>query len=291
LVAGALGTIAFPIWMRRTREPLVPLGLFRSRNFTVTNLSTFVIYGALYVSFTFQGLFLIGTMGYTEPAAGLAGLPSILLLTFFSTRFGRLAARYGPRIFMAIGPALMGLGLLWFLRIPAGSEPWTLGSGQGSFLPPADYFADVFPAMVVFGVGLMMMVAPLTTALMTSVPERNSGVASAINNAISRVGAPLVGALIFVAVASSFYGSVQERAPEAARNEDFKTRVAPLNPPPPDAGPGLQTVIREASTEAFRLAMAVASALLLAGAAVNAVGINNQIATPEPGPDPVPAPG
>jgi hypothetical protein len=140
---------------------------------------------------------MIGTLGYNEQAAGIAGLPSTLFLVLFSSRFGRLAARYGPRLFMSLGPAVMALGLLWLARIPADSQGWVLGGGRSaSILPPADYFTDLLPGLVVFGMGLSIMVAPLTTALMTSVPARNSGVASAINNAISRVGSPLVNALI-----------------------------------------------------------------------------------------------
>ena len=151
-------------------------------------------------------MFLIGTLGYNEQAAGIAGIPSSLLLVLFSTRFGTLAARHGPRLFMTAGPAIMALGLLWFVRIPSTSEGWVFGRRAGSrSCRPADYFIDMLPALLVFGAGLTIMVAPLTTALMTSVPESNAGVASAINNAISRVGSPLVTAVIFVAVASSFY--------------------------------------------------------------------------------------
>ena len=119
----------------------------------MTNLSTLVIYGALYVSFTFQGLFLIGVLGYNEQAAGIAGIPSSLLLVLFSTRFGRLAARHGPRLFMTAGPAIMALGLLWFVRIPSTSEGWVFGQAGGSILPPGDYFIDILPALLVFGAG------------------------------------------------------------------------------------------------------------------------------------------
>ena len=277
LAVGAAATVLFPIMMVKRRDPLVPPTLFRSRNFTVTNISTFVIYGALYVFLTFQGLFLIGTLGYNEPAAGIAGLPATLLLALFSTRFGKLAARHGPRLFMAIGPLIMAIGLLYFLRFPADSQPWVLGTGEGeSILPPAGYFIDVLPGLLVFGIGLMIMVAPLTTALMTSVPRHNSGVASAINNAISRVGAPLVGALIFVAVASSFYGAIAERIPAApVDSPSFRQNVSPLNPPPEQARPELTSAVRGASTDAFHLSMAVAAGLMLAGAAVNGFGIRN----------------
>jgi EmrB/QacA subfamily drug resistance transporter len=277
LAMGALAAAALPVLILRRKDPLVPPSLFRSRNFTVANLATFVIYGALYVSFTFQGLFLIGTIGYNEPAAGLAGLPATLFIVVFSTRFGKLAARYGPRLFMALGPAVMGSGLLWLTRFPADSAPWIFGTGEGrSLIPPADYFVDVFPGMVVFGMGLMMLVAPLTTAVMTSVPRHNAGVASAINNAISRVGAPLVTALIFVAVVSTFYRAIQDRVPDVnTSTTEFRRTVAPLNPPRGRANPEIVSAAQEASTESFHLAMIVASGLLWLGAVVNALGIKN----------------
>ena len=277
LALGAAATVAFPIMMVKRDHPLVPPSLFRSRNFTVTNISTFVIYGALYVFITFQGLFLIGTLGYNEPAAGIAGLPATLFLVLFSARFGRLAARYGPRLFMAAGPAIMALGLLYLVRFPSDSEPWVFGAGAGqSLLPPGDYLVDLLPSLLIFGSGLMMMVAPLTTALMTSVPKHNSGVGSAINNAISRVGSPLVTALIFVAVVSSFYGAIQERVPSANTSSPaFRQEVAPLNPPEEGADPAVARAAREASTDSFHLAVLVAAGLMLVGAAVNAIGIRN----------------
>ncbi|HEY6566333.1 MAG TPA: MFS transporter [Actinomycetota bacterium] len=276
LVVGTIAAVAFPFMMLRRRDPLVPPRLFRSRNFTITNLSTLVIYGALYVSFTFEGIFLIGVLGYNEQAAGIAGIPSSVLLLVFSTRFGRLAARHGPRFFMAAGPAIMGLGLLWFVRIPSTSEAWVLSGQASTFLPPGDYFIDILPALVVFGAGLTMMVAPLTTALMTSVPESNAGVASAINNAISRVGSPLVTAVIFVAVASSFYSSVGRQVPEAnVDSAAFRRQVAPLNQPSGDVSPQIRTASRNASTDAFHLAVIVSAALLFAGAAINGFGIRN----------------
>jgi predicted MFS family arabinose efflux permease len=290
LAVGAAAAILFPILMTKRQHPLVPPSLFRSRNFTVTNIATFVIYGALYVSLSFQGLFLIGTLGYNEPAAGIAGLPAVLFLTFFSTRFGKLAARYGPRFFMAVGPFIMGLGLLYLIRFPADSRPWVLGTGAGeSVLPPGDYYVDLLPSLLIFGIGLMMMVAPLTTALMTSVPKHNSGVASAINNAISRVGAPLVGALIFVAVASSFYGAISEQVPSVdATSTRFRQEVSPLNVPA-EGDPALREAARTASTDAFHLSALVAAGLLFVGAGVNAIGIRNpkRVAVPAevpPGP-------
>ncbi len=194
LGVGAAATIIFPFLMKRSAHPLVPLDLFRSRNFTVTNLSTFVIYGALAVTFYYLTLFLQGTLGYTAAAVGLAFIPGVLFLVFFSSRFGALGARYGPRWFMAVGPVIMALGVLWMLRVPAESQGWVFRSDPpATFLPPRSYFIDFLPGLLIFGIGIMVMVAPLTTTVMTSVPERHAGIASAINNAVSEVGPQLVG--------------------------------------------------------------------------------------------------
>jgi EmrB/QacA subfamily drug resistance transporter len=277
LAVGALAAIALPFMMTHRRDPLVPPKLFRSRNFTITNISTLVIYGALYVGLTFQGIFMIGTLGYNEQAAGVAGIPGTLFLVLLSTRFGKLAAKRGPRLFMTLGPAVMAVGILWLARLPADSRPWVLGTGPGaSILPPSSYLIDLLPSLLVFGFGLSMMVAPLTTALMTSVPATNSGVASAVNNAISRVGSPLVNAVIFVAVASSFYSAIGRAVPSAdVHSAQFRSQVAPLNQPTGDVSPQIRVAAKDASTDAFHLAMLVSAGLLVAGAAVNGVGIRN----------------
>ncbi|HEX2267530.1 MAG TPA: MFS transporter, partial [Actinomycetota bacterium] len=270
LAVGLGATVVFPILMARSSHPLVPLELFRSRNFTVTNVSTLLIYGALYTNLQFASIFLVGTVGYNEPAVAIATLPATVLLALFSTRFGKLAARYGPRIFMTVGPVVMALGLLWAARLPPDTAAWDFGTGRGQrLLPPAGYFVDLFPAFLVFGIGLTIMVAPLTTALMTSVPKHNSGVGSAINNAISRVGPQLAGALIFVAIAGSFYGSLADRVPGLdTSSQEVRNRISPLNRPAEQVSPQILRAVRESSTDSFHLAMAVAAALLLVGGAV-----------------------
>jgi hypothetical protein len=260
--------------MRTAKHPLIPLELFRSRNFTVTNISTLVIYGSLYVSFYYLGLFQQGTLGYTAAAAGAAGIPGSIFLILFSPRFGSLAARYGPRIFMAVGPLIMALGVLWFARVPSSSAAWKLEpNNPGSYVPPMSYLVDFLPGNVIFGIGIMIMVAPLTTALMTSVPVRHSGLGSAINNAISRVGPQLAGALIFVFLTATFYSFLAARG-LPVNDESFRNDVSPLNTPPDES---LVAVVREASTGSVHLAMLIGAALLLAGAIVNAVGIRNQV--------------
>jgi hypothetical protein len=182
---------------------------------------------------------------------------------------------------MSLGPAIMALGLLWLAQIPAHSQGWVLGGGRSSSIaPPADYFTDLLPGLVMFGIGLCIMVAPLTTALMTSVPARHSGVASAVNNAISRVGSPLVTAVIFVAVAASFSAPIGQRVSGVdTGSREFRNALAPLNQPSEDVSPQVRAAVQQASTEAFHLAMLVAAGLMAAGAAVNGVGIRN----PAPG--------
>jgi EmrB/QacA subfamily drug resistance transporter len=275
LAIGVAATIALPFWMRRAKHPLIPLELFRSRNFTVVNISTLLIYGSLYVTFYYLGLFQQGTLGYAAAAAGAAGIPGSLFLIFLSSRFGILASRYGPRIFMTLGPAIMAVGVLWFARVPATSTPWVLKpSDPSTYWPPVSYFTDFLPGSIIFGIGICMLVAPLTTALMRSVPVRNSGLGSAINNAISRVGPQLAGALIFVFLTATFYASLASRLTGVdVTSETFRKQVSPLNTP---ADPSLISVVRDASTSSFHLAMLIGAALLVAGAVVNAVGIRNE---------------
>ena len=277
LVIGAVATISLVPLMLWRRDVLVPPSLFRSRNFTVTHISTLLIYGALYVLSYFLAVYLQGTLGYTALASGLTSVPTGIALAFLSTTFGHLAGRYGPRRFMTIGPALMALGLLWYVRIPADSEPWLATfTDPGSLLPPGSFFIDVLPASVVFGLGIAMLVAPLTTALMTSVPVGNSGLASALNNAISRIGPLLATSVIFIAVSTAFFASLADLAPGVDVNSPgIRRQVSPLNPPDRDAPEGLKVAARGASTDAFRLAMLIAALLCAAGAAVNWAGIQD----------------
>jgi MFS family permease len=237
-----------------------------------------VVYGALYVSFIFQGLFLQNTLGYTALAAGAAGLPVGIMLALFSTPVGGLAGRYGPRRFLAAGPTLMALGSLWFARIPATSQPWLARiQDPASLLPTSGYLIDVLPGGLLFGAGLTLLVAPLTTAVMGSVPTRRAGLASAINNAVSRVGAPLISAVIFIAIVGSFYSGLEARVPGLdASQPEVRRAIPPLNPPAESVPDDQQAAARDASTDAFHLAMLVAALLLFTGAAVAAVGLRER---------------
>jgi EmrB/QacA subfamily drug resistance transporter len=275
LLVGAAATLSLVPLMTRRAHPLVPPFLFRSRNFTVTNVSTILIYGALYTYGQFQAIFLQGTLGYSALASGLITIPTSLFLIFLSTQMGTLAGRWGPRLFMTVGPALMALGVLWMARIPANSPAWQASvSRPASLVPPAQTFLDLLPALLVFGFGLSIMVAPLTTALMTSVPARNSGLASAINNAVSRIGPLLAGAVIFIGVTASFYGGLSSRLDIRTDTPAVREQFPPLNVPD-QASPSELAAARSASTDSFHLAMLIAAALCLGGAAANGVGIVN----------------
>jgi EmrB/QacA subfamily drug resistance transporter len=254
---GFLALIAFPILMRRPNA-LVSLDLFKSRAFAVINLSTFLIYGALYVQLVYSTLLLQGVLGYTALASSLAGLPISILLTVLSTRVGTLAGRIGPRIFLVVGP------IAW------AASP----ADPASLVPPASYFIDILPAILLFGVGISLVVAPLTSTLMSSVPTRNAGLGSAINNALSRVGQPLLGALIFIAVSATFFASLGSRVPGLdTSSSELRAQVAPLNPPKQGTAVAVAQASRDASVDAFHLAAIVTAGLLLGGAGVNYVGL------------------
>ena len=320
LAVGALATVAFPVLMARRPHPLVPLELFRSRNFSVTNVSTLLIYGALYVQGYYQPIFTQGVLGYSAAAAGAGQIPGFLFLVLFSTVSGSLAARYGPRRFMVVGPVLMAAGVLWLARIPAESAPLRLDPGGGigwlavlaaglvvarlalgreggvragglalgvvvglvGFVGAlgspgtAGYSRDLLPGQLVYGLGTAIMVAPLTTALMASVPVARSGLASAINNAVSRVGPQLAGAVIFVAITATFYATLAMLSPQLdVTSPAVRAAFPPLNRPLADVPPEVLRAALQASTEGFHLAMIIATGLLIAGAVVNALGIRD----------------
>src|SRR5205807_7035389 len=175
---------------------------------------------------------------------------------------------------MAVGPAIMAVGVLWYARMPASSTPWHLEpQNPATWAPPLSYVIDLLPAGIIFGLGLSLLVAPLTTALMRSIPAHRAGLGSAINNAISRVGPQLAGALIFLFITASFYSYIATRRSDINVNDPaFRKAVSPLNP---TSLLGMGDLARDASTAAFHLAMMVGAALLIVGAIVNAVGIQD----------------
>ena len=274
LAIGVLSLIAFPILMAKRPHPLVPLELFRDRTFAAINLATFFIYGALYISQSYQGLLMQGVLGYTATAAGAIGLPAGIMLTLLSTRVGTLAGRIGSRGFLVAGPLIMAAGLLWYVRLPTDSAAWqaTLGA-PSTLIPPVDVLIDVLPAVLLFGLGIALIVAPLTSTLMNSVPTTRSGLGSAINNSISRVGAPLIGALIFIAISATFYSVLGSLTGLDTSSSDIRQAFPPLNPPHADATALQLAAVRRASVDAFHQAMLVSAALLGVGGAVSYFGL------------------
>lgn len=274
---GAVALLAFPVLMVRRKHPLVPVRLFRERTFTTINVSTLLIYGALYASAGFQALFLQGVLGYTPLGAAIVGLPTGILLTLLSTRVGALAGRFGVRPFLVVGPLVMAGGALWWLTVGSASTAWAASlRDPATLVPPVDALVGPLAASIIYGVGLALLVAPLTTGLMSSVPVRNSGVASAINNALSRVGQPLVAAAVFIAVSGTFYATLAAAVPGMDPSAPEVRRFEALNPPPADSPPELQAAAKVASTDAYHVAVLVAAGLLLSGAAVNAIGLREE---------------
>jgi EmrB/QacA subfamily drug resistance transporter len=237
LAVGVLCFVLFLIHEARARHPMLDLGLFGIRNFAVANLTTFAAYAGLIGGLFFVALFLQQVAGYSAFEAGLATTPISVLLFVLSPRFGRLASGTGPRLPMTAGPIVGGLGLLLMLRVG----------------PDADYVADLLPAIVVFGIGLAATVAPLTATVLDSVEERRVGIASGINNGVSRVAGLLAIAVLGAVISAQFDASVGRE-------------IA--------SGP-LTTAAPAASTDAFHLGIVIAGLLMIAGGIAAGIGIQD----------------
>lgn len=186
LVLGLIALVLFLWHERRTSEPMMPLSLFRVRNFAVGNIATFAIYGALMFGLFVLTIYLQQRGGFSATWAGLALLPTTVLILLLSSYFGALAGRIGPHWLMTAGPAVSGIGFLLMLRISAELNYWT----------------ELLPGIVVFGLGMSITVAPLTAAIMGSIDTRQAGIGSAINNAVSRIAG-----VITIALAGIITGS------------------------------------------------------------------------------------
>jgi MFS family permease len=187
LAIGLAATAAFLARERSTPHAMLPLGLFRERNFGAGNLATAWAYGGMGLGFFLLGLYLQQRMRLTAFEAGLGLLPSTLCLLALSPAAARLGSRIGPRLPMAVGPAAGAAACAW----------------MASERPPLDYWRDIFAPVVLFGLGLAVMVAPLTSAVLGAVPVAQSGIGSAVNNAVARVAS-----LLCVAAAGSIMGGV-----------------------------------------------------------------------------------
>jgi EmrB/QacA subfamily drug resistance transporter len=285
LIAGVLLFCAFIVWEARSRHPMVDLALFRIRNFAVTNLVTLVVYAGLIGAFFFVTIFLQQTIGYTPLEAGLATTPISLLLFALSPWFGRFASGVGPRLPMAAGPIVGGIGLLMLTGVDADSE----------------YLTGVLPGIIVFGLGLAATVAPLTATALDSVEERHVGIASGINNGVSRIAGLLAIAVLGAVIAGSFEATIDDELASARLSPGAESAVQDAKAKPlGDADTAglpraeveqVDGAVTTASEEGFHLGMGLAGGLMIVGGVIAAIGIQNprRRIEPEHGPRAAPA--
>ena len=263
---GGFALLAVFVWHEsRTPSPMLPLGLFKRRNFAIGNLQTFTMYGGLGIVFFMLVLFLQEVAGYSALAAGFALLPSTVVLFLLSKRMGRLADRYGPRLFMGLGPLTAAVGIALMLRLGA----------------HVNYLTDLFPALMVFSLGLSATVAPLTAAVLSDADDSNAGIASGVNNAIARVAGLIaiagVGAVISAQFKSSLDAhlvglrlSAAARAAVAQAREQTLARVDPAQ-----TGAAVAHAVQSSAVHAFHVGIGISAALVAVGGLVGLIGIRN----------------
>ena len=197
LAGGLIALALFVVREARTPSPMMPLSLFQAPNFRYGNLVTAAAYGALSLGTFALTVFVQETAGFSAIEAGFISLPLPIAMLLLSTWFGNLAGRYGPRIFMTAGPAIMGAGFLLMLTVS----------------PPLNFLTQLLPGLLLFSLGLAVMVAPLTAAVLGALNETDAGIGSAVNNAVSRVAGLITVALIGTISAGSLdYAGFQRTA-------------------------------------------------------------------------------
>ena len=268
-VAGIGLLIAFLLYERRAPEPMLPLSLFRRRNFSVGNLETFSMYAGLSMLFFFLVLFLQQVAGYSALEAGMASVPVTIVMFLLSSRFGALADRVGPRLLLGGGPLVAAAGFALLIRLDV----------------DVDYLTDLLPALLLFALGLSITVAPLTSTVLAGADEHNAGIASGVNNAIARVAGLIAVAAIGVIVAGRFSASLDESlgaravsAPARATLGQAERRpLAPVDLAGVPAGERavVARAVEDASVSSFRLAMGTGALLVALGGALGAIGIRD----------------
>jgi len=269
LIAGVALLVGFVAYESRARDQMLPLRLFRRRNFSAGNVETLAMYAGLAVLFFFLVLFLQQVGGYTPLQSGLATLPVTGIMFACSRRFGALADRYGPRLFMGLGPLVAAAGLVLFQRVGV----------------KVDYVSDVLPALLVFAVGLSMTVAPLTAAVLAGAERSQAGIASAVNNAVARVAGLLGTAAVGAAIAAAFAASLDADLAGtplgvAARRAVREAKRLPLGLPnvhglPPGQARAVLSAAEAASLHSFHLGLAIAAVLVALGGIAGVVGVRN----------------
>jgi EmrB/QacA subfamily drug resistance transporter len=270
LVLGTGALVAFVVWERRAEEPMMPLSMFQSRNFSGANILTLLLYAGLGGALYYLPFLLIQVHGYSATAAGSSFLP-FTVITFLMSRWaGGLITRFGARLPLTIGPIVAAAGFVLF------ALPGTEGS----------YWTTFFPAIVVLGFGMSLVIAPLTTTALNSVSGRHSGLASGVNNAVSRTAGllaiPLLGIFVFFVFSTSLDARVQnlELSPKAQQQlEAEKVDLGGAEVPSGvggETGAEIETAIKESFLAGFRLAMFIAAGLAVASAAAAAIIIEGK---------------
>jgi EmrB/QacA subfamily drug resistance transporter len=269
LVAGISCFAAFVVWEAHAPRPMLDLSLFRIRNFAVANLTTLSVYAGLGAGLLFAGLYLQQVVGYTPLEAGLATMPISLCLFLLSPRFGKLASGVGPRWPMTFGPIVAGAGVLLFMRLD----------------PGASYLADVLPPVLLFGLGMSATVAPLTATVLDSVAANRVGIASGINNGVSRVAGLLAIAVLGAVISAHFGARLDSELGSRASGPALAGAVAeakeqPLGVPDTDDLGPIETgrivdAAADASTSAFHLGALLAGLLMILGGIAAGIGIRN----------------
>ena len=272
LVLGVVLFTGFLLWEGRwAQRPMLPLALFRRRNFAAGNLETFLMYGGLGLLFFFLVLFLQQVAGFSALEAGASSIPVTILMFGLSMRFGALADRYGPRFFMGVGPLVAAVGMaLLIMRVDADAE----------------YVSDVLPGLVVFGVGLSMTVAPLTSTVLADADDSNAGIASGVNNAIARVAGLVaiaaVGAVVAATFGSKLDDEIGEKAlarPEVARAVEQAKRqplaVVEVQGVSDEVAASVRESAEDASVTAFHMGLGIATILVALGGVLGLIAITN----------------
>jgi EmrB/QacA subfamily drug resistance transporter len=256
LSAGVLVFAAFIAFELRTPAPMLPLGLFGRRNFSVANFETLAMYGGMAVQGFFLTLFLQQVAGFSALEAGSAGLLPTVVMFLLSRRFGALADRHGPRWFMTFGPLLVAGGFLALLRLDESTS----------------YVGDLVPSLLLYSLGLAVTVSPLTATVLADADEHDAGIASAVNNAIARTSGLLATAAVG-AVLAGFYADRLDtelagrtltpaaQAQVAAARDRALSPVDPAALPPADRAVVTEAV-QEAGVETFHLAAVIGAAML-----------------------------
>lgn len=258
LLLGVLSAVAFLVVESRVAHPILPLGLFRSPVFSGTNAYTFVVYGALTAISTFATVYLVEVGGYEATAAGVAFLPLTAGIILLSPYAGRLAGRIGARPLLVVGGLCLSLACVGLGLVP-------LGDGT------PDYFRTYFIWIALFGIGLGLVVAPLTTSVMTAGGQANAGIASGVNNAVARSAGAMVTALLSALLIFVFTSTLSEAARPLLGEGGLtsfmaESRFLMLMPTPEAFAAPLEALKRVAYHEAFVWVTRVCAGLMLTGA-------------------------